>query len=132
MRGLFDTRLDRRPPEPLVRMIDALRADPGFDVRLVPTAVYWGRAPQKEGSWLRLLLSENYVLAGRLRKLLQVVFNGRSTMVEIGVPISLRSLLAGDLAAPQQAARMRATCAASSVASAPRASGRPSRTGARS
>jgi glycerol-3-phosphate O-acyltransferase len=92
-RGLFDARLERRPPEALVRMIEALHADPGFDVRLVPTAVYWGRAPQKEGSWLRLLLAENYSLGGSLRKLLQVIFNGRFTMIEVGQPISLRGLL---------------------------------------
>jgi glycerol-3-phosphate O-acyltransferase len=93
-RGLFDARLERRPPEALLRMLEVLRTDPGYDVRLVPTAVYWGRAPQKEGSWLRLLLAENYALGGSLRKLLQVIFNGRLAMIEVGEPISLRSLLA--------------------------------------
>jgi glycerol-3-phosphate O-acyltransferase len=92
-RGLFDARIERRPPPQLARMIEALRADPGFDVRLIPIAVYWGRAPQKEGSWLRLLLSEDWVLGGGLRRMLQVVFNGRLTMIEVGEPRSLRALL---------------------------------------
>jgi glycerol-3-phosphate O-acyltransferase len=86
--------------------IEAVQADPGFDVRLVPVAVYWGRAPQKEGSWLRLLLSENWVFGSSLRKLLQVIFNGRFTMLELGEPQSLRGLLEGDAPAAAQAARI--------------------------
>jgi glycerol-3-phosphate O-acyltransferase len=108
-RGLFDARLERRPPEALVRMIEALHADPGFDVRLVPTAVYWGRAPQKEGSWLRLLLAEDYSLGGSLRKFLQVIFNGRFTMIEVGQPISLRGLLEPGVADATLAARIART-----------------------
>ena len=59
-----------RPP-PASRwcsMIAALRAHPELDVDLVPAAVYWGRAPQKEGSWLRLLFAENWALTTRARK----------------------------------------------------------------
>ena len=55
--GLWRTRIDRRPPELLLALIEALRRDPGLDVSLVPAAVYWGRAPQKERSVIRLLLS---------------------------------------------------------------------------
>ena len=105
-RGFFDRRIDRRPPPELVRLIEALQADRGFDVRLVPMAVYWGRAPQKEGSWLRLWLTEGWVLGGTLRKILQVSFNGRFTMLEVGAPVSLRSLLADDEPAKTQAARI--------------------------
>ena len=63
------------------------------DVLLVPTAVYWGRAPQKEGSWLRLLFAENWALTSRARKFFSVLINGRNVMVEMGEPISLRSML---------------------------------------
>ena len=105
-RGFFDRRIDRRPPPELVRLIEALQADRGFDVRLVPMAVYWGRAPRKEGSWLRLWLTEGWVLGGTLRKIMQVSFNGRVTMLEVGAPVSLRSLLADDEPAKTQAARI--------------------------
>ncbi len=89
----FSARIDRRPPAVLRQLVEILQAHPGLDVDLVPTAVYWGRAPQKEDSWLRLLLSEDWALATRLRKALTVIFNGRATMVEWGDPVSLRSLL---------------------------------------
>ncbi len=58
-----------------------------------PPPCYWGRAPQREASWFRLLLVENWALTSRARKFLQVLFNGRNTLVELEEPISLRSLL---------------------------------------
>jgi glycerol-3-phosphate O-acyltransferase len=54
--GPWRARLDRRPPELLRLLIEALRADASLEVSLVPAAVYWGRAPQKERSLIRLLL----------------------------------------------------------------------------
>jgi glycerol-3-phosphate O-acyltransferase len=92
-RGLLGQRLDRRPPRQLAQMIAALRADPEADFDLVPAAVYWGRAPQKQASWLRLLLSEDFGVTSRARKFMQVLFNGRDTLLELDEPLSLRALL---------------------------------------
>lgn len=105
-RGIFDPRIDRRPPAELVKLIEALERDPSLDVRLVPIAVYWGRAPQKEGSWWRLLFTESWALVSGLKKFMQVLINGRFTMIEIGEPMSLRSLLVAGGAASAQAARI--------------------------
>jgi glycerol-3-phosphate O-acyltransferase len=96
-RGFWGERLDRRPPTPLAQMIAVLRSDPLADFQLVPVAVYWGRAPQKEGSWLRLLLVEDWALTSRARKFLQVLFNGRDTLIELDEPVSLRTLLGAEL-----------------------------------
>ncbi|HEY7996092.1 MAG TPA: glycerol-3-phosphate 1-O-acyltransferase PlsB [Steroidobacteraceae bacterium] len=98
-RSFWSMRPDRRPPPQLMQMIRTLRADPAADFCLVPVAVYWGRAPQHEASWWRLLLAEDWVLTSRLRKLLQVLFNGRDTLVEFDAPLSLRELLGAELAA---------------------------------
>jgi glycerol-3-phosphate O-acyltransferase len=92
-RGFWDERIDRRPPPQLQEMIAALAGDPQIDVELVPVAVYWGRAPQKERSWFRLLLVEDWALTTRARKFLQVLINGRTTLIEFDEPISLRALL---------------------------------------
>jgi glycerol-3-phosphate O-acyltransferase len=94
--GLWRTRVDRRPPEQLLALIEALRRDPSLDVSLVPAAVYWGRAPSKERSLIRLLLSEDWVIGSRVRRFFTVLFNGRSTTVQLGEPISLRGLLEAD------------------------------------
>ena len=101
-RRFWDATQTRRPPPYLLALVEALSADSVRDILLVPTAVYWGRAPQKEGSWLRLLFAENWALTSRVRKFFSVLINGRNVMVEMGEPISLRSLLdaapAGDQA----------------------------------
>ena len=99
-RGFWGERLDRRPPAQLRQIIEVLRAHPHKDIDLVPVAVYWGRAPQKEGSWFRLLLVEDWPLASRARKLLQVLFNGRDTIIEFDQPFSLRTLL-GETPGPE-------------------------------
>jgi glycerol-3-phosphate O-acyltransferase len=104
--GFWRARLDRRIPDGLKDLLAELRRDPAFDVTLVPVAVYWGRAPQREYvSWFRLLLSEDWALASNLRRLLSVIFNGRNTVVEFGAPVSMRSLL-GEGSAPNPARRV--------------------------
>jgi glycerol-3-phosphate O-acyltransferase len=95
-RGFWDAAPILRPHPYLVAMVEALRADSTLDVALVPAAVYWGRAPQREGSWLRLLFAENWAITSRLRKFFAVLINGRNTMIELGEPISLRRLLDTD------------------------------------
>ena len=92
-RGFWDERLDRRPPPQLRQMVEALRADPELDIDLVPVAVYWSRAPEKERSWFRLLFVEDWALTSRARRLMQVLFNGRDVIIEFDDPIALRSLL---------------------------------------
>jgi glycerol-3-phosphate O-acyltransferase len=92
-RRFWDAAQTRRPPPHLLALVEALSGDSVRDVLLVPTAVYWGRAPQKEGSWLRLLFAENWALTSRVRKFFSVLVNGRNVMVEMGEPLSLRSLL---------------------------------------
>jgi glycerol-3-phosphate O-acyltransferase len=100
-RRFWDANITRRPPPHLLALIEALRMDSVRDVLLVPTAVYWGRAPQKERSWLRLLFVENWQLTTRASKFGSVLFNGRNVMVEMGEPISLRSMLDAAPAADQ-------------------------------
>ena len=95
-RGFWDERLDRRAPPQLQQTIAALAANPELDVELVPVAMYWGRAPQKEPSWFRLLLVEDWAITSTARKLMQVLFNGRNTLIEFDEPISLRSLMGDD------------------------------------
>lgn len=63
------------------------------DILLVPVALYWGRAASNTDSLLRALLSSNWSVIGRFKKLLTVLFNGRQTFIEINKPISLRQIV---------------------------------------
>jgi glycerol-3-phosphate O-acyltransferase len=102
-RRFWDASVTRRPPPHLLALVEELLRDPARDVLLVPTAVYWGRAPQKERSWLRLLFVENWALTSRARKFVAVLINGRNVFVEIGEPLSLRGML--DASPPVDQAR---------------------------
>ena len=48
---------------------------------------------RRKRSWFRLLLVEDWALTSRARKFMQVLFNGRDTLIEFDEPISLRALL---------------------------------------
>jgi glycerol-3-phosphate O-acyltransferase len=104
--SLFSRRNAARAPRYLVQLIDAAAAHPQFDVDLVPVAIFWGRAPHKEISWWRLPFTEDWILVGRFRKLLSVLFNGRNTLVHFGEPIRLRDVLDEGLSEPRSVRRV--------------------------
>jgi glycerol-3-phosphate O-acyltransferase len=104
--GLFSRRYAARAPRYLVQLIDAAAAHPQFDVDLVPVAIFWGRAPHKEISWWRLAFTEDWILVGRFRKLLSVIFNGRNTLVYFGEPIRLRDVMDEGLSEPRSVRRV--------------------------
>jgi glycerol-3-phosphate O-acyltransferase len=82
-----------RAPRYLAQLVAAATADPNFDVDLVTVAIFWGRAPLKEVSLWRLLFTEDWVLMGRCRKFLNIVFNGRNTVVHFGEAVPLRNAM---------------------------------------
>jgi glycerol-3-phosphate O-acyltransferase len=104
--SLFRTRNAARAPRYLVQLIAAAAAYPQFDVDLVPVAIFWGRAPHKEVSWWRLLFTEDWILVGRFRKFLSVIFNGRNTLVYFGEPLRLRDAMEEGLSEPRSVRRV--------------------------
>jgi glycerol-3-phosphate O-acyltransferase len=104
-RSLFSRRNAARAPRYLVQLIDAA-AHSEFDVDLVPVAIFWGRAPHKEISWWRLPFTEDWILVGRFRKFLSVMFNGRNTLVYFGEPLRLREVMHEGLSEPRSVRRV--------------------------
>ncbi len=94
----------RTHSEGLARLIDAQRAHPDFQVRLLPVSIFVGRAPDRQSGWFSVLFSENWALVGRFRRLLAVLLNGRNTIVQFAAPVELRETLAEDLP-PQRMVR---------------------------
>jgi glycerol-3-phosphate O-acyltransferase len=79
---------------PLIQpMLNYLTDNPHEDVLLVPVALFWGRGARRSNNLLKVLLSSNWNLAGRFRKLFTVLINGRNTYFELNQPISLRQLV---------------------------------------
>ncbi|MDN3649907.1 glycerol-3-phosphate 1-O-acyltransferase PlsB [Reinekea marina] len=73
--------------------IDHLAVNSDEEILLVPIALYWGRTASTNNSIISALLSSNWSVVGRFRKLLTVLLNGRDTYLEINAPISLRQLI---------------------------------------
>ena len=82
--GVLRRRADRRMPRELQQALEAAGRDPGMELDIVPVSVFWGRAPEREKSWLDLVFSESWALVGPFRRMLTILFNGRSTLVRFG------------------------------------------------
>jgi glycerol-3-phosphate O-acyltransferase len=94
--GLFGNRIDRRIPEELEKFVSAGLEDPASAIHFVPVGVYWGRAPDKERSWFRLMMAEGWDFASRFRRGLNVLLNGRNLLVQFGEPLSAADLVADE------------------------------------
>jgi glycerol-3-phosphate O-acyltransferase len=104
--SFFSARAVARAPRYLEQLVAAAAAHPEFEVDLVPVAIFWGRAPHKEDSLWRLLFTEDWVLVGGFQKLLNVVFNGRNTLLYFGEPVRLRDAMQEGLSTPRSVRRI--------------------------
>ena len=104
--GLWRRQNAARAPRHLVQMISAAANRSQFDLDLVPVAIFWGRAPHKEVSWWRLLFAEDWILVGRFRKFLRVIFNGHNTLVYFGEAVRLRDVMEEGLSASRNVRRV--------------------------
>jgi glycerol-3-phosphate O-acyltransferase len=89
----WGSRADRRVPKAMNDLVHAVAADPTLEIDLVPVSIFWGRAPHKEHSWLRLLLAERWGERSRLRRMLSILVNRRNLLVQFGSPVPLRPIV---------------------------------------
>jgi glycerol-3-phosphate O-acyltransferase len=90
--GLFTSRSAASAPRYLTQLVAAAAANPEWDLDLLPVAIFWGRAPNKDASLWRSMFAEDWVLVGRFRKFLSVLAN-RNTLVHFGEPLRLREAM---------------------------------------
>ena len=62
------------------------------DINIVPISVYHGRMPRRETSYLNLLYAESWSKAGAFGRLMQLLVNGRQTLIQVDPPLSLKQL----------------------------------------
>ncbi|WP_348680683.1 glycerol-3-phosphate 1-O-acyltransferase PlsB, partial [Marinobacter nauticus] len=55
----------------------------------IPVSIFWGRALSGDGSWLKVLTSENWAASGRFKRVLNLFLNRRNIVVHFGQPLSL-------------------------------------------
>jgi len=69
------------------------------ELLLIPVAIYWGRSPEKEHSFFKLMFSENWDIGGRTRKFFVTVLHGRNTLLRFSHALPIRSICTGDIEA---------------------------------
>lgn len=97
MSGFLFRRKRARGSQRLDRLVRASIEAGGEDLLLIPVGIYWGRAPKKEQSWLTVLFSENWDVAGRTRKFLTTLFQGRNTLLRFSNALPLSSIVQNGL-----------------------------------
>jgi len=104
--GFFGQRIDRRMPEALRALTVAAGSDSLFDPEIIPVSFFWGRAPDRERSWFRLLVAEDWDIGGRFRKLLSLLLNGRNLLVLFGEALPLQPTLSETRGMPRGPRRL--------------------------
>ncbi|WP_445116742.1 glycerol-3-phosphate 1-O-acyltransferase PlsB [Acinetobacter sp. WZC-1] len=80
-------------PPRLLRLIELLEQYPNYDVELIPVTVLWGRSPDKEDSWFKLLFTDTWATPGTVKQLMNIGLHGRQSYLEFHKAQSLRALV---------------------------------------
>lgn len=80
-------------PPRLLRLIDLLEKHPKLDIELVPVTVLWGRSPDKEDSWFKLLFTDTWATPSRVKQMVNIGLHGRESYLEFHEAQSLRDLI---------------------------------------
>jgi len=78
--------------EDLKQMVYDISEDDDLDIQVVPVSLFWGRSPEKEKSWLKLLLTEGWSVPGPLKQFLIILLHGRRTYVQFNQAVSLQQI----------------------------------------
>ena len=91
--GFILRRPSTKGSQRLQRLVEASIAAGGKELLLIPVAIYWGRSPEKQHAWYKLLFTENWDVAGRTRKFFATIFQGRNTLLRYSDPLPLSSIV---------------------------------------
>lgn len=86
--GFWRRNTMRSVPARLQRMEAKVADAAGAEIWLTPVSIFWGRAANKDRSWVRALLSEGWAMSSRLRRMLIFLFNRRDIVVQFGAPLA--------------------------------------------
>lgn len=80
-------------PPRLVRLIESLDQNVDLDIELIPVTVLWGRSPDKEDSWFKLLFTDTWATPSKVKQLMNIGLHGRQSFLEFHEAQSLRALV---------------------------------------
>ena len=76
----------------LAELCTQCQQDPQYEIQLIPVSIFHGRLPIRETSWLNLLYAEAWEQGGRIGRLMQLLVNGRQTLMQVDPPLALQQL----------------------------------------
>lgn len=62
-------------------------------IKIVPVSLFWGHQPDREKSIFKLILSENWTVTSRFKKLMSAIFYRSHILVQFSQPVSLSDLI---------------------------------------
>lgn len=65
-------------------------------IKIVPVSLFWGHQPDREKSVFKLLLSENWTVTSRFKRLLSALVHRQHILVRYGQPVDLNDLIASE------------------------------------
>ncbi|MDH3531482.1 MAG: glycerol-3-phosphate 1-O-acyltransferase PlsB [Gammaproteobacteria bacterium] len=92
LQGFFVRRPSPGGSHRLRHLVDAGHGNDA-ELLLIPVAIYWGRSPQRERSFFKLLFAENWGVVGRTRKFFVTLFQGRNTLLRYSHALPLSSIV---------------------------------------
>lgn len=93
MSGFILRRPSKKGSERLKHLVEASIEAGCKELLLIPVAIYWGKFPDKQHAWYKLLFTEHWDVGGRLRKFFATVFQGRNTLLRFSQPLPLSSIV---------------------------------------
>ena len=101
LRPLTGFIMRRRAPTGSRRLRDLIdrATEKQQELLLIPISIFWGRSPDKEGSFFKLLFSENWDVVGRTRKFFATLLHGRNTLLRFSHPLPVSAIVEGGLEA---------------------------------
>ncbi|WP_415890530.1 glycerol-3-phosphate 1-O-acyltransferase PlsB [Neptuniibacter sp. SY11_33] len=79
--------------EDLTEIVATQQSNPKLKIQIIPVSIFHGRRPNRENSWLNLLCTETWHKAGPLGSFMQLLINGRQTLVSVDKPLDLQQLM---------------------------------------
>ncbi len=77
----------------LARLVAATLQNPELKIRLIPVSILWGRAPEKEDSLFKLLMTDNWEDPSFTKQLFNIGVMGRDTFVQFHAAQDLRTII---------------------------------------
>lgn len=91
---IFLKHKDKNTPSPrLARLVEACQKNPNLKINLVPVTILWGRLPEKEESWFKLLMADEWQVPSVPKQLFNIGVMGRDSFVQFYDPKALNVLI---------------------------------------